>query len=94
MFDFSTLLVSGIPLVVVIFGLIEFIKSLGAGGKLLTIISMLLGVVFGFAYQLSLAMPTGFAGWFGVAVFGLGLGLVASGFYKFIDSRLPVKPTP
>ena len=33
-------------------------------------------------------LPASFAGWFAVAVFGLVLGLVASGFYKFI-SRTP-----
>ena len=90
MFDFSTLLVNGIPLLVVIFGLVEFIKSFGLSGKLVTAVSMVLGLAFGICYQIASAgVPVGFAAWFGVTVFGLGLGLVTSGFYKFIDSRLP-----
>ncbi len=36
-----------------------------------------------------LEMPADFAGWFAVLIFGLALGLVASGFYKFLDARLP-----
>ena len=37
MFDFSTLLVKGIPLIVVIFGLVEFCKSLGLKGRRLAV---------------------------------------------------------
>ena len=88
MFDISTLLVGGIPLVAVIFGLVEFVKAFGLKGRWLTGVSMLLGLACGISYQIANAgIPTGFAGWFAVAVFGLMLGLVASGFYKFIDAR-------
>ena len=87
--DISTLLVGGLPLSAVVFGLVEFIKSFGLRGHWLTIASMLLGLLFGVSYQIANAgLPAGFAGWFAVAVFGLMLGLVASGFYKFI-SRTP-----
>jgi hypothetical protein len=86
----ATLVVGSIPLTIVIFGLVEFSKSLGLAGKKLTIFSLLLGLVFGMAYQISTAgLPGDFAGWFTVIVFGLALGLVASGFYDFADSRLP-----
>jgi hypothetical protein len=30
-------------------------------------------------------MPVGFTGWFGVIVFGLALGLVASGIYDVLN---------
>ena len=90
MTDFASLLVGGIPLLVVIFGLVEFIKSLGLTGRWLTVTSLVLGLVFGIAYQIATAgMPIGFAMWFSVVIFGLALGLVTSGFYKFIDARLP-----
>ncbi len=90
MFDFSTLLVAGISLIIVIFGLVEFSKCLGLKGKALTVFSMLLGVVFGSAYKISEsgACPTDFAGWFAVIVFGLALGLVTSGIYDFANHRL------
>jgi len=90
MYDISTLLVGGIPLVAVVFGLVEFVKSFGVRGHWLTITSMLLGLAFGVSYQIANAgLPAGFAGWFGVAVFGLVLGLVASGYYKFVDTHMP-----
>ena len=90
MTDFNTLIVGGIPLIVVIFGLVEFIKSLGLKGRVLTIVSLVLGLVFGMAYQIAQAgMPAGFAGWFTTLIFGLAIGLTASGFYKFIDARAP-----
>jgi hypothetical protein len=90
MSDFMSLVVGGIPLMVVIFGLVEFSKSLGLAGKKLTIFSMLLGVAFGVAYQIAVAgEPAGFAAWFSIVVYGLALGLVTSGFYDFADSRLP-----
>ena len=90
MLDFSTLLVNGVPLVIVIFGLVEFIKSFGVTGKIVTAISMALGLGIGICYQIASAgVPVGFGAWFGVVIFGLALGLTASGFYKFADARLP-----
>ena len=88
--DISTLLVGGLPLSAVVFGLVEFIKSFGLKGRWLTIASMLLGLAFGISYQIANAgLPAGFADWFAVAVFGIMLGLVASGFYKFADKHTP-----
>ena len=90
MYDISTLLVGGLPLSAVVFGLVEFIKSFGLKGRWLTITSMLLGLLFGVSYQIANAgLPAGFAGWFAVAVFGIMLGLVASGLYDFVDTRMP-----
>ena len=90
MYDISTLLVNGLPLSAVVFGLVEFIKSFGLRGRWLTIASMLLGLAFGVSYQIANAgIPVSFAGWFAVAVFGIMLGLVASGLYDFVDTRMP-----
>jgi hypothetical protein len=87
---FTNLLVGGIPLMIVIFGLIEFSKSLGLSGKKLTVFSLVLGLAFGMTYQIATAgLPFGFAGWFALVIYGLALGLVTSGFYDFADSRLP-----
>jgi hypothetical protein len=93
MLDFSTLLVSGLPLIVVIFGLVEFSKVMGLKGRILTLTSLLLGLVFGIAYQIAQSgLPVTFAAWFAVSVFGLALGLVTSGLYKFVDNRFPQVP--
>jgi hypothetical protein len=90
MFDPSILLVGTIPLIAVVFGLVEFIKSLGLKGNWLTIVSLLLGLVLGLGYHLaSVGIPGGFAGWFTTGIFGLAMGLVASGFYDFANARWP-----
>jgi hypothetical protein len=90
MTDLSQLLVGGIPLLIVIFGLVEFSKTLGLKGNWLTIFSLFLGLAFGFAYKIAESgVPASFAGWFVMVVFGLALGLITSGFYDFADKRLP-----
>ncbi len=90
MTDFTQLLVGGIPLLVVIFGLVEFAKSFGLKGNWLTVISMFLGLAFGIAFRFAQdGIPVGFSAWFVVIIFGLSLGLIASGFYDFANKRFP-----
>jgi hypothetical protein len=90
MTDLTQLLVGGIPLLVVIFGLVEFSKSFGLKGNWLAGASLFLGLVFGFAYKIAeTGVPATFAGWFVVIIFGLALGLITSGFYDFADKRMP-----
>lgn len=92
MFD---VLVNGIPLVAVVLGLVEISKRLGVEGKGAVITSLLIGLVLGIAYQLSVAIPTDFAGYFGAAIYGLALGLTASGIYDVVTRRsLEKKTTP
>ncbi len=86
----SDLLANGIPLVTLIMGLVEFSKKLGLHGKALTVLSMILGVVIGIAYEVAQkGTPATFAEWFNTAIFGLALGLTASGVYDLIDARFP-----
>ncbi len=86
----NELLVNGIPLVTVIMGLVEFSKKLGLHGKALTALSMILGVVIGIAYHIAQSgTPQDFTAWFNTAIFGLVLGLTASGVYDLIDARFP-----
>jgi len=77
--DFSDAVVGGIPLVVLIIGLVQFLKELGVAGVALRVASAGLGLVLGILYQLSLAMPADLGGWLGVVVYGLALGVTASG---------------
>lgn len=79
--DFSNAIVAGIPLVLVVIGLVEWIKRFGVQGAALNVASLLIGLVAGIAYQISIAMPSDFSGWFAAAIYGLALGLVASGLY-------------
>lgn len=78
---FETIVVAGIPLLVVVIGLVQFIKGFGLSGNVVKGLSLAIGLVLGGGYQYSLAAPVDFAGWFALVVFGLGLGLVASGLY-------------
>jgi len=90
MTDFTQLLVGGVPLLFVIFGLVEFIKSLGLTGRWLTISSISLGICFGILYRIAMdGLPMGFSAWFIVCFFGLALGLITSGFYDFANKRFP-----
>ena len=82
--DFSQYLVAGVPLIFVVLGLVQWVKSLGLTGDAVKVVSLVIGLLLGVGYQLSVAMPVGFAGWFGVTVFGLALGLVASGIYDVV----------
>lgn len=78
--------INGIPLILVVMGLVEISKSFGAEGKMLTAISFVIGLILGVLYQISLGAPVDFAGWFGAVIFGLGLGLVASKVYDTVRS--------
>lgn len=80
--DFADVSVKGIPLVLVVLGLVAYLGKLGVKGKAQLISSMLIGLVLGAGYQLSQSVPAGYSGWFGVVIYGLGLGLVASGIYE------------
>ena len=86
---FSEIAVLGVPLLFVVIGLVEYIKKLGVTGKWLLGASMLIGLVLGIGYQLSASgFPADFAGWFSVSIYGLGLGIVASGVYDAVKGIL------
>lgn len=66
----------------VILGLVEFIKQLGVQGDVkLRLVSMGTGVALGVLFQLKDMYPT-IAPWFEVAIYGIVLGLTASGLFK------------
>jgi hypothetical protein len=78
---FENITVAGIPLLIIVIGLVQFIKGFGLEGNIVKGVSLLVGLLLGAAYQYTVAIPVDFAGWFQLVVFGLGLGLVASGLY-------------
>ena len=67
----------------------EYSKRLGAQDRGLLVVSMGTGLVLGAGYQLAVlapdAVPTSALGWyayvFGIVIYGLALGLTASGVY-------------
>jgi len=80
--------IAGFSLVTVILSLVELLKKLGLSGNGLILLSAAVGVVLGVGYKLSLMFPL-VGPWFEVGIFGIVMGLVASGFYAFVDARWP-----
>lgn len=84
---FENIVVAGIPLLAIVIGLVQFIKGFGLNGNAVKALSIAIGLLLGGAYQYTVAAPVDFAGWFSIVVFGLGLGLVASGLYNANQGR-------
>lgn len=93
--SFAQVSVAGVPLVLVVIGMTYWAKSFKKpdGNQLITgngllVISMAIGLVLGGGYMLTQTRPP--AGdwwpavqyWFALAVYGLAMGLVASGIYE------------
>ena len=85
---FQDLVVNGISFIAVVFGLVEFLKKFGLKGEILTVLSMGVGVLLGVGYQLAQKYEA-FGEWYGVAIFGIAVGLAASGVYDFLNARIP-----
>ncbi len=78
---FKDLAVAGIPLVAVVIGLVQYIKSFGLSGSAVKILSLGVGFLLGVGYKFSTTPPVSFADWFAIVIFGVALGLTASGIY-------------
>jgi len=88
MFDPSALIVAGVPLMALVFGLVEFIKTLfEMDGKKVTVMSAIVGLALAIPYQLYNVIPTTFGGWMEIVIIGVVVGLSTSGFYKFVAAR-------
>lgn len=87
--EFIKASVNGIPLFAVVLGLVQYVKTLGLKGKELRLVSMGIGLVLGGGYQISTlgATPYTYSVAFGVVIYGLVLGLVASGVYDVITNK-------
>jgi hypothetical protein len=78
-----------IPFVVVIFGLVEFLKAaFKLQGRAVTWVSFAVGAIFGLLVFAGYRWPQ-LEVYTGGLVFVSTSGLVASGYYKFLDARLP-----
>ena len=79
--NFDDLVVNGISIVPLIVGLVQFAKWMGlSGAKALRGLSAGIGLILGVGAQIAAnGPPSGFPSWFGLVVYGLALGVVASG---------------
>lgn len=83
--DLTGALVAGIPLMLVVIGLVQYVKEkLGWSGVGVEIFAICMGVAFGFGYHVyqAEAIVWDFGFIFEGVVFGLAVGLVATGIYK------------
>ena len=82
MLNLQDILVAGVPLLLVVIGLVEWVKKINVPSNALPFVSMGIGLILGSGYQVAEnGVPLDFAGWFAVIVFGLAIGLVASGLF-------------
>lgn len=82
------MLSQGINFLIIVFGLVEFAKKFGLKGRVLTALSMVIGVIIGIFYQFAVRNQM-VNEWFQIVMFGLAVGLAASGVYDFFDKRWP-----
>ena len=79
-----------ISIIALVIGLTQWVKTrLNVEGQAAEIVSLLTGIVLGIGAKLALGLPTDYAGWFGVVIYGLAMGLVPSGLYKFASEFKP-----
>lgn len=96
---FAKASVAGVPLVLVIVGLVVWFKSFKNSdgsrkftGNQLLIISMLIGLLFGGSWMITQTRPPAadwypiFVYWFAVVAYGAMMGIVASGLYEVARS--------
>lgn len=83
--DLPNLIVAGVPLILVITGLVQFIKQkLGWNGTKVEVLAYVLGLVIGFGYHVYSAVEPviwNFNFIFEGLIFGAAIGLVATGIY-------------
>ena len=75
-------------LVILIFGLVEFAKQMGAQGDGLRVLSMVIGLVLAMIFKLREIYPT-FVVWIDLFLFSIAGGLAACGLYGFLNERFP-----
>lgn len=92
-------MIKGVPLLLVIVGLVEYLKRLNVKGNPLLFASMGIGLLFGVGYMVTQTRPPEadawlvYVYWFGNVVYGIGLGVVASGLFDVVKNVLR-KPGP
>lgn len=67
----------------IVLGLVTLAGKFGLKGPAQLATSMAIGTLFGAGFMIAaLGVPGTFAGWFSILVYGLAMGLVASGIYE------------
>jgi len=85
--DLDRFVLNPATLLVLIFGLVEYVKGFGLQGNTLRLLSLFIGLSLAVAFKLRELYPPASV-WIEIVFFGLAAGLAASGMYDFLKSRL------
>jgi len=89
MFDAAEIVAFGIPLLFLVFGLVEFFKDLfGLEGKKVTLLAMSTGILVYVPVQLIGLLAAPYEQILSVVYGSIAFGLSASGYYKFAAKRV------
>jgi hypothetical protein len=83
--DLTSALVAGIPLMLVVIGVVQYVKEkIGWNGKGAEVFAILFGTLVGFGYHVYAAevVAWNYNFIFEGVIYGLAVGLVATGIYK------------
>ena len=91
MFDPFEAMFGGVQIIAVVFGLVEFIKNMaGLEGKSVTALSAILGAILYAVVQVVGVIPDPTVKLVAeIAIASVTFGLTASGYYKFVNARVP-----
>jgi hypothetical protein len=89
--DPGGLVAFGVPVVVLVIGLVEFCKKLGASGNVCLVLSLFFGILLMLLVQVSEVYPM-MAPWIKVLIWGAVAGLTAPGLFDLAKSFRPANP--
>lgn len=90
MFNPEDFEIGGVLLLALVFGLVQFLKELfNLQGKAVTALSAGLGAGLMIAFQLIDVLSPVYAQVLRIVVTSLAFGMSASGYYKFLNARVP-----
>ena len=90
MTDPTRVVINAVSLMVLVFGLIEFLKNaFKLEGTSVTVLSFLVGVITMLVYLIGDYLPDPYGMFVKWLFAALTVGLAASGYYKFMNQRFP-----
>lgn len=95
-FDFMAQGIGGVQLAAIVFGIVEFVKSLfpGLSGKWVNVLAVLLGSGATVLFMVFPTFSEAVQFWVTVAVVGAGGGLAAGGWYSFVGNQVKKLQAP
>lgn len=93
--DPNQILTAALVIMPIVFGLVEFIKdSLGLSGQIVRVVSFVTGFLLEAIFLIATLLPPPYSTITLGFMACLTIGLAASGYYGFVNQRLPRAETP